>query len=127
MRKGLLRLWVVTSVIGVPVASEMQFNSLANSWEEIDANGIRICGDSEAIAASSQRPYSQAECFRSVGVYNDKNEAQTAFMHEHTTPGAYWLESLTLFFLIDLVLTALMIGTFLVARWVFRGFSSADA
>jgi hypothetical protein len=104
------------------VASNTQFDSMAATWKQIDDNAIRVCQDTQNIAVSQNRPYSEEQCYRKFGVYDEKDQYQSVFMHEHTTPAVYWSQSLGFFFVLDLILTALLVGAFLVVRWVYRGF-----
>ena len=77
VERGLFRLWVVLSVVGVRGAA---------LWE---VQGL----------SAGQIPWGM-------------------------TPAQYLLVALGLFFVIDLLLTALLVGGFLAARWVVRGFTT---
>ena len=77
VERGLFRLWVVLSVVGVPGAA---------LW---DVMGL----------SPEQIPWGM-------------------------TPAQYLLVEIGFFFVIDLLLTALLVGGFFAARWVVRGFTT---
>jgi len=114
--KGWVRLWIVLTLLGVPLVSELQFQSESETWNDLDKITIEQCVNQEFNNPSHP---DALECGRKLGVY------KTFFERENIKPALYWAESLGFSFLIDCFLTALIIGVFLVARWVLRGFATA--
>ena len=111
--RGWFRLWVVLTLIGVPVAAEWQFQQSWAIWQSIDQQVIKNCVEAVADGSSS---VSSFQCEKNEGVL------KTFFQREEITPLAYWSQSLGFFFAVDLVLTALVLGAFFTVLWVWRGF-----
>ena len=78
-----------------------------------DAVTTKLCVDEEF---NSPTHPDALECGRKAGMF------KTLFQREGTTPARYWSLSLGFFFLVDLVLTGLVIGAFCAVRWIARGF-----
>ena len=112
-RRGLFRLWVVLTAIFVPGLAFWAVNDNMNTWSELDKISIQTC-----VSQEGSPNFNVDKCVHDAGA------DQTMFQHEHTNPGLYWGEALGFSFLVDLILTALVIGTFLVGRWVVRGFKA---
>jgi len=110
-RRGLIRLWIVATAIFVPGLAYWAVNDNMKTWAQMDAISIRLCVDQEG-----RSNFDVDKCVHDAGA------DQTMFQHEQTTPGRYWAEALTFSFIIDVVLTALLVGAFLIGRWVVRGF-----
>jgi hypothetical protein len=107
-------LWVVLTVIFVPGLAFWAVNDSMNTWARIDRITIEQC-----VNAETADPRTDATaCVHSRGADQD------LFEHEHTTPGAYWGKALAFSFAADLIATGLLIGLFLVGRWVVRGFKT---
>ena len=115
MWKGLIRLWLVATVISVPVAAEIQFNQTQKFWDDLTAIQSKFCVDAE----SNQDGHPDAlKCLQQMGAY------KTVFEHEEISPARYWSSNLAVYLVIDLVITALLLLTYLVGRWVYRGFKT---
>lgn len=112
-RKGWLRLWIVLTVVGVPVASAREYNRLWWTWFELDKWTIQQCVEWQSNAATHP---DARKCEHDAGA------DQTPFQHEHVSPAKWWSETLAVFFVVDLFLTGLLIAAFLAGRWVVRGF-----
>jgi hypothetical protein len=108
--KGWIRLWIVLSAVGVPVAALLLEQAEWDRWSALDRTGIQICVQTTHDYASEQA------CVRRLGA--DK----TMFEHEGVTPARYWAQAIGIVFLLDLILTAVLIGAYFCARWVVRGF-----
>jgi hypothetical protein len=102
---------VVLTVIFVPGLAFWAVNDSINTWSELDKMAIQTCVNEEGPPN-----------FDVDGCIHRAGAGQTMFQHEHVTPGRYWSEALGFAFLVDLILTALVTGLFLVGRWVVRGF-----
>jgi hypothetical protein len=86
-------------------------NDNMKTWATLDQLAIQTCADREGSPN-----FNMDKCVHDAGA------DQTMFRHEHTTPARYWSEALGLSFAIGLVLTALVVSAFFVARWVIREF-----
>lgn len=111
--KGLFRLWLVLTLIGVPLVAGLDFQQKVNFWNDMDKTVIKNCVDTEFQDPTHP---DALECGRKQGTY------KTVFERESTTPGVYWSQQLGYAFLEDLILTAGLAVAFLVGRWVWRGF-----
>lgn len=111
IRRGLVRLWIVTSALFIPAVAFWMVNDSAKTWADLDRWAIQTC-----VSEEGSPNFNVDKCIHDAGA------DQTVFEHEHTAPGRYWGEALGIGFLLDLVITALFIGAFLVIRWVVRGF-----
>lgn len=115
---GWFRLWVVLSVVGIPMAAYFgDFQQKVKFWGDLDKFSTRICVEQES---NLQNHPDALECARKAGTF------QTVFQREHTTPAAYWSGVLFGAFLADLAVTAVIIGAAFVVRWVWRGFRPAS-
>ncbi len=112
-RAGWLRLWIVVTVIGVPIAALEGFQSESAFWVNMDKVDIKMCVDAEADLSTHP---DALKCAHTVGA------DQTYFQHEHVAPLTYWSERLVLYFILDCILTALLVGAYFVVRWVVNGF-----
>jgi hypothetical protein len=110
-RRGWLRLWIVATLVGVPGFAFWQVNDSMRTWDSLDKMAIDSC-----VAREGTPNFDVDKCAHEAGV------GKTMFEHEGTTPGRYWSEALGVGLLFDLVLTGLVVGAFLVIRWVVRGF-----
>jgi hypothetical protein len=111
--KGWLRLWVVLTVIGVPVAAELDFQQKERFWTDLNAVAIKNCVD---VEYSSPAHPDALECGRQQGTM------KTVFQREGTTPLKYWSSTMGVFFIADLVLAAILAALLAAALWVVRGF-----
>jgi len=116
-RKGLIRLWIVLSVIWTVGWSVYMFHSWTTEWANVDSMAFRNCSDPYGL----QPGQTLAQCLDAAGVNVNY------FEREHTTALAWWSEALGASFLADILATALLVGLFYVARWVVRGFSGSTA
>jgi hypothetical protein len=112
-RRGLIRLWIVASIIGVPLLANADFQQRAQFWDKLDNHIIEECVNEEWRFPSHPDAF---ECDRQRGAM------KTIFERENTTPSSYWAWTLSWAFLADLVVTAALFSIFLVGRWVWRGF-----
>lgn len=113
LHKGWLRLWIVATVIGVPVGTIWDASADQAVWNAISHGQVDNCVYDQTTL--STHPDS-IECAHRVHAY------EPAFMREHTTVGAYWGGRLIGYFILDCILTLLLIGAAFVGRWVYRGF-----
>lgn len=111
-REGLIRLWIILSIVGVPLLAEADFNQREEFWTNISALPIKQCLENE-----SRPPYEDAL----ICAHRMKAD-QSVFDHEHTTPAAYWSEALMWAFVLDIVITAVVYGVFRVCFWIASGF-----
>lgn len=116
-RKGLIRLWIVLSVIWTVGFSMYQFKTWSDEWAAIDRLAYQNCFSQDGLNAGQTTD----QCLDAAGV------RKNYFERDHTTAGAWWSEMLGISFVIDLVVTALAIGAFFVLRWVLRGFRNDEA
>ena len=116
-RRGWVRLWIVATAIGVPAAAEWNFQNEEATWAAIEKPMIQLCVDQEFNSPSHP---DALECGHKSGA--DK----TVFEHEGMTPARFWSQTLGIFFALDLVLTALLVGAFYVIRWIVRGFKDDE-
>lgn len=116
--KGWLRLWVVLSAVGVPLASMLSFHSQQKWWHDNDEVIMKLCVDEEI---DNPKHSDALECGRQSGVL------KSFYERENITPGLYWSESLGLFFILDCIITAFLIGAFFVVRWIIVGFKEPIA
>lgn len=112
-RRGLFRLWVVLTALFVPGLAFWAVNDSMNTWARIDKASVDLCVNQEG-----QPNFNVDKCVHDFGA------DQTMFQHEHTTPSRYWGMAMGFAFLADLIITALLVGAFLVGRWVVRGFKA---
>lgn len=112
MKRRGFRLWIVLSAIFVPAVAFWQVDDLIKTWAALDQASVHMCVEQEG-----KPNFDVDKCFREAGA------GQTAFQHEHTTPGAYWGFALALGLTLDLILTGVILAAFFVGRWVVRGFA----
>ncbi|SEM41003.1 hypothetical protein SAMN05192583_0091 [Sphingomonas gellani] len=111
--KGLIRLWLVVTLIGVPAMTIRDYSKASRLWGDINQSIYDQCArDAEAVG--DYNPH--GDCIHSRGGYKN------VYQHENETAVSWWAKGLGLFFLVDLVLTGLLVAGFLVLRWVMRGF-----
>ena len=115
MWKGLIRLWLVASLIGIPVAAVIQFNQTQKVWDDIAATNIKLCVDAELDTEGHPDALKCA---------HEKGAGMTLYEHEEISLIRYWSISLAWFLVIDLLITALLLMTYLAGRWVYRGFKT---
>ena len=113
MWRAWIRLWVVATVVCVPSLALWQETNAAKGWERTDQFHQKICDE---IATGNISPEEAGKCVQDAGI------GQTMFQHEHITAGRWWGQALGFWFVVDLVLTALLVGAFFAVRWVVRGF-----
>jgi hypothetical protein len=113
-RRGLIRLWVVASAVFVPGVALWAVNDSMDTWARIDRMTIERCVNEETADPRTDA----TKCVHREGADQD------IYAHEYTSPGRYWSEALGFSFLFDLIITALLVGAFLVGRWVVRGFKA---
>lgn len=113
-RKGLIRLWIVLSVFWTVGWSFYAFAELARGWAAADKISYEICFDSTMREGNE----TSDQCLDREGV------KKSIFEREHTTALVWWSEALGISFVMDLVLTVLLVGLFYVVRWIARGFRS---
>jgi len=110
---GWVRLWIVVTVIGVPIAAELEFQQTAKFWDNLTEAHIKSCVD----AAWDRPDHPDAiKCEQANGDY------KTVFQHENTSPARYWSELMGEFLIFDIFVTALLAAAFWACRWVIRGF-----
>jgi hypothetical protein len=102
----------VLTVIGVPSATVWEQQREARFWEEMDKLTIQQCVDDEVLPNHPRA----MDCARAAGA------VKTFFDHENTTPARYWSTGLLMTFILDLVITGLIVAVALTIRWVVRGF-----
>jgi hypothetical protein len=110
--KGWMRLWIVLTLIGVPVAAGWQVESQSKWWSKLDELTMKLCVDAEFSNPSHP---DAIECAKKQGAYRPLYE------RDRMSIGAYWGEYLGVTFFLDCLLTALLIGAFHVVRWIGRG------
>jgi|GEM_PF-3865897 hypothetical protein len=116
-RRGWFRLWIVITAIFVPaMAVWMEIDDQA-TWNQIEHPVVSMCVDQELNLPTHP---DGLKCIHQHGA------DQTIFQEEHITPAAYWARALGIAFVLDVLVTGLLLGIFVVARWVARGFR-ADA
>lgn len=111
-RKGLIRLWVVLSVIWTVGAATWATNDLFKTWATLDQATFSLCNSEFGHKPDE----TVVQCAERQGAN------LSAFEHEHISAGQWWAQALGFAFLFDLFVTALLIGVFYVVRWVWRGF-----
>jgi hypothetical protein len=106
------------TVLGVPSATVWQAERVQRAWDSIDKTTIQNC-----VEAESSRPDhpDALKCGHQAGA------DRTFFQHEQTTPLRYWSTGLASTFLVDLVITGLIVALALAIRWVVRGFRRTKA
>lgn len=114
-KKGLVRLWIVLTALGVPVAAVMDFQQKQHFWHNLDKVTVQQCVDEEYNDPAHP---DALECSRRAGT------EKTVFEREDITPMRYWAGALGGAFIADLILTALLAAVFFTVRWVWRGFRS---
>ncbi len=111
-RKGLLRLWIVLSVIWTAGAAMWATSDLIKTWATLNQATFSLCNSEFGHKASE----TVSQCAARQGAN------LSAFEHEGISAGQWWAQALGYAFLIDIVVTALLVGVFYVCRWVWRGF-----
>ncbi len=91
--RGWFRLWVVASLLVVPVIAFTIARSDMATWERLNASADQICADQEANLATHP---DALRCEHMMG------SDQTVFQREHTTPALYRGEALLVGFVADL-------------------------
>lgn len=116
-RKGLVRLWIVVSVIWTVGAAMWATTDLIKTWATLNQATFSLCNSEFGHKANE----TVAQCAAREGAN------LSAFEHEHMSVGSWWAQAPGYAFLFDLFVTALLIGVFYVCRWVWRGFRPAKA
>jgi hypothetical protein len=111
-RKGLIRLWVVLSVIWTLGASFYVFKDWSSTWSNIDAMAYQNCYGQYGLKPGQTTD----QCLNEAGVN------KSYFEREHTTALAWWSAALGISFVADLFVTGFLVGFYYVLRWVIRGF-----
>jgi hypothetical protein len=103
---------LVLTVIGVPSATLWEQQREAQVWTDLDKIAVDNCVDQESLPGHPRA----FDCARDAGAM------KTFFDHENTTPLRYWSTGILVMFVLDLVITGIVVAFVLAVRWVVRGF-----
>jgi len=114
---GLIRLWIVLTVIWVAFGLIRATNDLVETWAATDGVTREIC-----MGEYGHMPEETLDqCAERLGAN------KSPFEHERTTVLKKWMQAAAISFAIDLAITAILVGIFYVVRWVVRGFRADPA
>lgn len=112
---GWLRLWIVLTIIVVPVMAELQFREMQSTWDHLDKMAVHHCVDEEF---ESNFKVDSLNCLKKDGAF------KVIFERENTTAARWWAGALGISLIFDIIITISVVIFYQAVRWIIRGFSA---